>query len=135
MRKSNITANFKSDIDSVWNIVTDNENYAWRSDLSKVEIIDSNKFIEYTKEGYQTQFHITAKETNKRYEFDMANKNFSGHWVGIFTELECGGTKIDFTEELKINNSVMEILSYLFMNLKKIQEQYIIDLRKALKES
>lgn len=134
MRKSSVTAKFSVDIDTVWNTVTDNENYEWRSDLSKIEIINNDEFIEYTGEGYQTQFHITMKEPNKRYEFDMENKNFSGHWVGIFTELDHGETQIDFTEELNIRNPIMEILSYLFMNLKKMQEQYINDLRKALKE-
>ena len=135
MRKSTITAAFQADIKTVWNFVTDNENYLWRSDLSKIEVIgNGNTFIEHTKEGYQTQFHITAKEPYSRYEFDMENKNFSGHWIGIFTALENGGTKICFAEELNIKNPAMEILSYLFMNLKKIQEQYVNDLRKALNE-
>lgn len=135
MRKSNITASFKADIKTVWDIVTDNENNTWRSDLSKIEIIGGgDRFIEYTKEGYQTQFHITTKEPYERYEFDMENKNFKGHWVGVFTEIAGGGTQIDFTEELNIKNPLMEVLSYLFMNLKKIQEQYISDLRKALNE-
>ncbi len=135
MRNSNITAVFHTDIQTVWNLVTDNENYSWRSDLSKIEIMDDGeRFIEHTKEGYQTFFHITVKEPYSRYEFDMENKNFSGHWVGILTALENGGTKIDFTEELSIKNPVIEILSYLFMNLKKIQERYVSDLRKALNE-
>ena len=134
MRKSGITANFKAEINTIWEIVTDNENYEWRSDLSEIKIISSDKFIEYTKEGYQTQFHITVKELHKRYEFDMENKNFSGHWIGIFSELENGETRIDFTEEINIKNPIMEMLSCLFMNLKKMQEQYISDLRKALEE-
>jgi len=33
----------------------------------------------------------------------MKNKNFTGHWIGIFSEEKDGETKIDFTEELRIN--------------------------------
>lgn len=135
MRKSKIAAVFHADIQTVWNVVTNNENYSWRSDLSKIEILgNGEKFIEHTKEGYQTNFTITVKEPYGRYEFDMENKNFTGHWIGIFTEVQNGGTKIDFTEEINIKKPVMELLSYLFMNIKKIQEQFVGDLRKALNE-
>lgn len=45
-------------------------------------------------------------------------------------EVFAGGNQ--FTEYTK--QAIIEILSYVFMNLKKNQEQYITDLRKALKE-
>lgn len=133
MRKSNITATFTADVETVWKVVTDNSNYKWRSDLSKIEQAEDGKnFIEFTKEGYETTFTITVKEPYTRYEFDMSNNNFTGHWIGIFSKTENNGTKIDFTEEIKIKNPVIEILSYLFMNLKKMQLTYISDLKKAL---
>ena len=135
MRKSNITATFKADIHTIWDIITNNKDYAWRSDLSKIIILkDSNSFTEYTKDGYQTDFTITVKEPYSRYEFNMENKNFTGHWIGIFSETQNKGTKIDFTEELHIKSPIMELLSHLFMNLKKMQETYIADLRKKLGE-
>lgn len=43
-------------------------------------------------------------------------------------------TKIDFTEELKIKNFFVELISYLFMNLKKLQLTYIADLKKRLEK-
>lgn len=135
MRKSNIIAIFKANVPTVWDVVTNNEKYSWRSDLSKIEILDDgNKFIEYTKDGFSTYFTITTKQEYERYEFDLENNNMKGHWIGIFTTTENGGTKIDFTEEIHIKNPLMEVLSYLFMNLKKIQETYIIDLKKELGE-
>lgn len=55
MKKSSITALFKSDIEAVWSVVTDNQNYSWRSDLSKIDILgDGKTFIEYTKKGFPT---------------------------------------------------------------------------------
>jgi hypothetical protein len=136
MRKSIISAEFQSNIRTVWNIITDNNNYAWRSDLEKIEIIgNGNEFVEYTKGGFSTKFTITAKEELKRYEFNMENKNMTGHWIGCFEETNKGGTKIVFSEEININNPVMEFLSYLFMNIKKMQKTYVDDLRKELGEN
>lgn len=48
MKKSTITAQFPCDIKTVWDIVVNNENYRWRSDLSKIVIIDENRYISPT---------------------------------------------------------------------------------------
>ena len=49
MIRSNIKKQFSCDRNKLWNIITDNSNYAWRSDLSKIVIVDEKHFIEYTK--------------------------------------------------------------------------------------
>ncbi|MBO5166039.1 MAG: hypothetical protein J6B90_05480 [Lachnospiraceae bacterium] len=36
----------------VWDIVTSLENNQWRSDSSKIEVINETQFVEYTKDGY-----------------------------------------------------------------------------------
>ena len=43
MAKSNIKATFPWDIEKVWKTVTDVENYGWRSDLSRTEVIDEKR--------------------------------------------------------------------------------------------
>ena len=50
MAISNMKATFQCEIQKVWNIVTSLDNYSWRSDLDRIEVIDENRFIEYTKE-------------------------------------------------------------------------------------
>lgn len=45
---SNIKKQFFCDKNKLWDIITDNSNYKWRTDLSKIEIIDETHFIEYT---------------------------------------------------------------------------------------
>jgi len=133
MVKSNIKAIFKSDIAKVWETVTDNKNYAWRSDLSKIEILnDGKKFVEYTKDGSPTMFTVTRKEPCSRYEFDIENKNMRGQWIGIFTET-ADGTVIDFTEEVTVKNPFMKLLAGLY--LKKQQRNYVNDLKKELGET
>ena len=39
MATSNIKASIPCDMHSVWKVVTEVENYTWRSDLSKTEVI------------------------------------------------------------------------------------------------
>ncbi len=85
MTTSNIKACIPCDVHQVWEVVTEVAHYAWRSDLSKTEILGSKQFIEYTKEGYPTTFTITITEPYKRWELDMENSNMKGHWIGIFT--------------------------------------------------
>ena len=136
MRTSQITAVFKANPKTVWDIVTNNEDYAWRSDLSEIIISpDKSAFTEITVNGEKTCFTITKKEPCRRYEFDMENKMLRGHWIGLFTETEGGGTKITFREEVQVKNPAIELLSRFVFSLKKVQEAYVADLRKKLGES
>lgn len=129
MAVCSIKAIFDKDILEVWSVVTSLENYAWRSDLSKIEVIEDKQFVEYTKDGYATTFTITAEEPCKRWEFDMENSNIKGHWTGIFTEEE-GQTVIEFTEEVTAKKALMK--PFVKAYLKKQQALYIADLRKVL---
>ena len=129
MAISSIKVTFPCEVQKVWDIVTSLENYSWRSDLSKIEIVDENTFIEYTKEGYATTFTITAAEFCKRWEFDMENDNMKGHWTGIFSEKD-EQTEIDFTEDVTAKKVFMKPFVKAFLN--KQQKVYVEDLRKAL---
>ncbi|MCC0642328.1 MULTISPECIES: SRPBCC family protein [unclassified Clostridioides] len=133
-RVSEITAYFNADVETVWNIVTDNRDYKWRSDISKIEVFDDGStFIEYNKDGNSTKFTVTEKTKNKLYKFNMENKFFYGNWQGEFSE-ENEKTKIVFIENIYVKNPIIKVLSYLFMNLKKIQIQYVKDLKRKLNE-
>ena len=116
------------DIHKVWETVTAVDKYSlWRSDLSRTEIIDDSRFIEYTKEGYGTTFSVTVIEPYKRWEFDMENSNMKGHWTGVFTA-KGDKTKIDFTEQVEAKKLLMKpfVKSY----LKKQQIQFVADIMK-----
>lgn len=129
MAEAKIKVLLQSDIKKVWDTVTSLTDYKWRSDLSKIDIVDENKFIEYTKEGYATDFTVTAKEQYKRWEFDMENGNMKGHWTGLFSQKD-GQTEIEFIEEAQAKKVFMK--PFVKGYLKKQQERYIADLRKVL---
>ena len=128
MATSNIKALIPSELRQVWDFVLDIENYAaWRSDLSKTEVISDKQFIEYTKDGYPTTFTVTLVEPYRRWEFDMENSNMKGHWIGIFTA-KGDETEIDFTEQVEAKKLLMKpfVKSY----LKKQQTQFVADIIK-----
>lgn len=129
MATSNIKARIPCSIYKVWKVVTDVENYTWRSDLSKTEVLSDKQFIEYTNEGYPTTFTITITEPYKRWEFDMENSNMKGHWAGIFIS-KGDETEINFTEYVRVKKFFMKpfVKSY----MKKQQTQFVADLKKAV---
>lgn len=129
MAISKINVIFQSDIQKVWKTVTSLEDWAWRSDLSKIEVINEKQFVEYTKEGYATTFTITATEPFKRWEFDMENDNIKGHWVGVFTK-KGEQTEIEFTEDVIAKKVFMK--PFVKAYLKKQQKLYVSDLEKIL---
>ena len=134
-RVSQITAYFDCNIKSVWNVVTNNSDYKWRSDLKRIDIVkDGKEFIEYTHSGIATKFIITKKNEYSEYEFNIENKRFTGFWTGYFLETETSGTKIVFTENIFIKNPIIKVLSYFFMDLRKMQKIYVSDLKKKLGE-
>ena len=132
MIKSSAKATFNYNIEKIWNIVTNNKEYSWRSDLSKIDIIDDNNFIEYTKDGFPTDFRIIKKEYLKTYEFNLVNKNLKGHWSGIFKKIDEEITQIYFIVEVDVNNFLIRLLAKPY--LIKQQSRYIKDLRKKLEK-
>ena len=130
MAITNIKAEFTNGIEEVWNLVTSLDRYSWRSDVSKIEVMDNReKLVEYTKDGYSTTFTITDFEPYNRYEFDMENGNMKGHWTGIFYVVE-GKTIVDFTENVVAKKLIMR--PFVGGYLKKQQALYISDLKKVL---
>lgn len=129
MAVCNIKTVLSADISKVWDVVTDVENYSWRSDLSRTELLEKNQFVEYTKEGYPTTFTITSSVPYERWEFDMENSNMKGHWVGIFTPKE-GKTEIEFTENVTVKKIFLR--PFIKRYLRRQQALFVADLEKAL---
>lgn len=123
---------FTCDINILWDIITDNKNYTWRTDVSKIEIVDDTHFIEYAENGFPTYFTITSKEKCQKYQFDLNNKNMTGKWTGTFTLLEDGKVAIDMLEEVDVKSVLMKLLAKLY--LKKQQNKYEQDLRRRVEQ-
>lgn len=132
MTSSNIKKEFNCSIEKLWSIITNNADYTWRSDLSKIEIIDDKHFVEYTKNNFPTYFTITAKREYEEYRFDIENANIKGRWAGLFRQLPDGRAELDFTEEIATNHPIMKLLAKPY--LKSQQRKYMKDLDQKINE-
>jgi len=128
---------FSSPIETVWEIVTNNNDYSWRTDIKFIEQFDDGKrwkeYYDYSKKRYTT-FTITKIVNREEYCFNMENINFNGNWTGTFSEVNDGKTKCFFREEIDIKNPIIWAISYIAFDLKKMQNQYIADLKVKLEE-
>lgn len=130
MIQSKIKKVFSCDLEKLWNIITNNEDFLWRSDLSKIVIVDDTHFIEYAKNNYPTYFTIMKKEKYTAYCFDIENTNIRGKWIGKFRDIGNGMVELEFMEEVDVNHFVMKILAKPY--LKKQQKRYMKDLEKEV---
>ena len=116
--------------EDVWQMVTDLRHTAWRSDLSRVEERGPRSFVEYTREGFPTQFTVTCAEPFQRWEFDLETPT----WRGTVAPLAgtAGGTALCFTETVEVKRWWMG--PFVKGYLKRQQARYVEDLRRALEE-
>ncbi len=129
MAVSKMSVTLPRKVEKVWETVTSLSDYAWRSDLGRIEAVSVTRFVEYTKEGYATTFTTTVMEPYRRWEFDLENGNIKGHWVGVFSEKD-GHTLLELTEDVTAKKFFMR--PFVKAYLKKQQGQYVADLKRVL---
>lgn len=130
MIKAEITEVIDSEIDLVYGIVCDFTQYSnWRKDLSSVEVISDDCFIECDKSGFKTEFRITNKIENLKLEFEIRNENLSGHWIGKFEKIDAG-VRITFTELIEVRNLIMKLFAKGY--LRKQQKNFMFYLKQRI---
>ncbi len=129
MIKSNIKVKLNFDIVKVWNKVTYLENYSWRSDLSKLEILNNDTFIIKGKNNTKTVCKITFAKLYRQWNLKIDNKHFFGEYIGVFS-----GDENHCVFEIKGDLKAKKIFLLPFLKdmLKKQQNDFINDLQRAL---
>lgn len=117
--------------ETVWAIVTDLDNWRWRSDLEGLEQTGPDTFVEYGKGGFATHFTVTCCQAPAKWAFTLENANMKGFWTGEF-QAAPEGTKITFTERLTPKKGWMRFLVKGY--LRRQQAQYFADLKRALEK-
>lgn len=125
--------------EKVYNVLINNTDYGYRSDLKEIIIIESLDGIEVwdeiAKNGSVVRFKTARKEPFSLYEFDIIKGNdFTGHWKGELQETSTGGTHFTATETIRMKNPFLKVLSYLFFDIEKFMDNYQNDLRVKLSE-
>ena len=130
MTVSNLKSVLPCDVHKAWSVVTTASEYPrWRTDLSRVQILGPEAFLEYTANGYVTKFTIIRAKPGQLWELEMDNANLHGRWVGRFRQRGLA-TMVDFTEYVSVKKVWMK--PFVKGYLKKQQAQFITDLRRAI---
>lgn len=130
MTVSNLKSVLPCDVHKAWSVVTTASEYPrWRTDLSRVQILGPEAFLEYTANGYVTKFTIIRAKPGQLWELEMDNANLHGRWVGRFRQRGLA-TVVDFTEYVSVKKVWMK--PFVKGYLKKQQAQFITDLRRAI---
>ena len=132
MKSSTWRCELPFDSAAVWEVMRDLTQYAWRSDIKRIETVDALTFREIYPNGNETMFTITEKKQNSLYAFHMENKRFSGDWSGRLQSLADGGCLLVLEEKIEIHHPVMRLVAGIAWDLKKLQKLYIDDLTKEL---
>lgn len=119
--------------ETLYNIVTNNDSWQYRTDLQNLIIVERNGdteiWNEISKNGDTIRFKTKEKIPYSFYSFDMESKLFTGYWTGSFEPTENGGTLFTATEYIRVKNPFVKTLSYLFFDVRKLMQIYQDNLR------
>ncbi|WP_100065746.1 hypothetical protein [Miniphocaeibacter massiliensis] len=127
-------AEFNSSVEDVWEIITNRNNISWRPEIEKVEFINEEEFKETTINGLVTKYIIEEKESCKSYKLKMKNSNIDGIFEAKFKKTGENSCVVELYQKNDIKSVGAMIASFIFVNLQKLQNRYIYDIKKRLGE-
>jgi hypothetical protein len=129
---------YDASIETVYNIVTNNSDWEYRTSLDDLRIIETNNDFEIWEElsgGITIRFKTKEKRPFTFYSFEMGCKFFQGEWFAEFVTVENDKTSFKATEKIEYKNPFIRVIGYVFMNLDKYMEIYQNELRNKLENA
>ena len=138
MRTMTKQAVYDASIETVYNIVTNNSNWEYRTFLDDLKIIGTNGEFEIWDKisgGITIRFKTKEKRPYTFYSFEMDSKFFKGEWFAEFEIIDNGKTRLSATETIEYKNLFIRVIGYAFMNLDKYMETFQNELRNKLENT
>ncbi len=134
IKEARIKAEFKTNIEDVWKIITNREDISWRPDIEKVEVVSEIEFKEITRAGVATNYKVEESEEYSLYRLKMNNQNIKGVFEASFEEVKGGGCNVEIYQKNEMLSLSSKIASILFVSLEKLQNRYVYDIKNRLNE-
>ncbi|MDR2916146.1 MAG: SRPBCC family protein [Tannerella sp.] len=128
---------YNASAEKVYNTVTNNRDWKYRTSLNDLKIIETNGDIETwdeTSEGNTIRFRTKEKRPYSFYSFEMESRFFKGHWFAEFEAIDNENTLFTATESIEYENPFIRVLAHVFMDLDKYMETYQEELRNKLEK-
>ena len=119
----------ESNVETVWQLLTDLEHQQWRSSLRFIEKQDDKHFIGYDHKDNKIEYIILNKIPHELYEYNMMGHDMEGHWIGKLKDVD-GKTQLTLTQAIELKKNKLFIRS----TIEKQMDQFVLDLQKALSE-
>ena len=129
---------YNAPIETVYNIVTNNQDWKYRKSLDDLRIIETDDNVEIWEEvsgGIVIRFTTKEKRPFTFYSFEMDSKLFKGNWFAEFESVESEKTRFTATESIEYKNPFIRTIGYAFMNLDKYMETYQNELRDKIEKA
>ena len=126
---------YNASIETVYHIVTNNQDWKYRKSLDDLRIIetsDNHEMWEEVSGGNVIRFKTKEKRPFTLYSFEMDSKLFKGNWFAEFESVESGKTRVTATESIEYKNLFIRTIGYAFMNLDKYMETYQNELKNKI---
>lgn len=118
--------NLPFSVETMWNVLTSLENYSWRSDLDRIEIINEKQFIQYINGGDAITCTVVREIKYRHWEFEMENEDMKGRWMCMLFSWGENKTEISLTEEIVVKK--FYLMPFVHSYLKRRQIAYVKDL-------
>lgn len=99
----------------------------WRKGIQRVEVLDSDQFVEYPKRGSPIHFHVLSSAPPRRLELKMSGP-VAGNYVAELFE-ENGITTVLVTECVTVEGPFVRVISKLFFDPENFVKEYLAELK------
>lgn len=114
-------------VDAVFAIVTNNQEWHYRSSLDNLDIIRTQGDLEEWEEtanGVTVRFKTLEKRPHSFYSFEMDSRMFTGEWQATFEPMKDDKTLFTAIEKIEYKNLFYRLVGYVFMDLNKFMTTY-----------
>lgn len=116
-------------VELVWQVATDLEHTAWRTDLREIKVLDEEHYLEIGSDGVTSSITVTAKEPYSRYALQVEGRAAFGSRELRLRE-ESGQTVMTLSGEVMGRSALINLMERLY--LKKFTREYLRDLNNEL---
>lgn len=128
---------FSTSQNQLWGLITNYPEYVnWRSDVEKVELIDSVTWREYYSHGDALTFQEVEKDSLIYLKTEIVDKNlpFGGHWEYTLLAKDENTTWVEITENGEVYNPLFRFINGVFMDQTATIQTFLNDLELEVKE-
>ncbi|MGI6030618.1 MAG: hypothetical protein ACOX7F_03840 [Eubacteriales bacterium] len=134
-RKAEITMDFTSSRQQVWDRLTHPLDTSWREDVRWAEEVEPGKsWREYVDARHSSLCTIIRQEPCSVYEYRTENDQMTSHWYVELTDLPEGGCRVLFRQEMQLTSAFWQVASYFAWSLQAVLHRYVYQLKQSLGE-